>query len=119
LRVVAPKERRCYNGVAIRVFQERDAWTWDADRTDGSGKRRHRRQGGGACRDGDFVRMIPLAHRDAKILQFPPFRVARLALIRAIRREERATCWLACATRAAPMVACPARCLASVYERHN
>ena len=106
MRVVAPKERPCYNGVAIRVFQERDAWAWDADRTDGSGKRRHRRQGGGACRDGDFVRMIPLAHRDAKILQFPPFRVARLALIRAIRREERATCWLAYATRAVSRAAC-------------
>jgi len=100
-------------------FEERDAWAWDADHTDGSGERRHRRQGGGVCRDGDFVRMIPLAPRDAPIPQFLPLHVARLALIHAIRRGERATCWLACATRAAPMVACPARCLAPVYERHN
>jgi hypothetical protein len=71
------------------------------------------------CRDGDFVRMIPLAPRDAPILQFPPLRVARLVLIHAIRREERAICWLAYAIRAASKVACPARCLAPVYERHS
>jgi hypothetical protein len=100
-------------------FEERDDWAWDVDRTDGSGKRRHRRQGGGVCRDGDFVRMIPLAPRDAPILQFLPLRVARPAQIHAIRREERATCWLDCATRAVSRVACPARCPAPVYERHD
>jgi hypothetical protein len=73
-------------------FEERDAWAWDVDRTDGSDERRHRRQGGGACRDGDFVRMIPLAPRDAPIPQLPPLRVARLALIRAIHKGERETC---------------------------
>jgi hypothetical protein len=87
-------------------FEKRDAWAWDADRTDGSGKRRHKRQGGGVCRDGDFVRMIPLAPRDAPIPQFLPLRVAHLALIHAIHREERATCWLAYATRAVSRAAC-------------
>ena len=89
-------------------FEKRDAWVWDADRTDGSGKRRHKRQGGGVCRDGDFVRMIPLAPRDAPIPQFLPLHVARLALIHAIRRGERATCWLAYATRAVSRAACRA-----------
>ena len=60
------------------------------------------------CRDGDFVRMIPLAPRDAPILQFLPLHVARLALIHAIRRGERATCWLAYATRAVSRAACRA-----------
>ena len=60
------------------------------------------------CRDGDFVRMIPLAPRDAPIPQFLPLHVARLALIHAIRRGERATCWLAYATRAVSRAACRA-----------
>jgi hypothetical protein len=63
--------------------------------------------------------MIPLAPRDAPILQLPPLHVARLALIHAIRREERATCWLDYAIRVVSRVAYLARCLALVYERHN
>jgi hypothetical protein len=87
--------------------------------TSNGDERRHRRQGGGACRDGDFVRMIPLAPRDTPILQLPPLRVARLALIRAIPREEKAICWRAYATRAVFRAACLGRWLAPVYVHHD
>jgi len=58
------------------------------------------------CRDGDFVRMIPLAPRDALIYPIRPLRVVLLALIRATLREEKGTCWRAYATRAASRAAC-------------
>ena len=67
--------------------------------------------------------MIPLAPRDAPIPQFLPLRVAHLALIRAIRREGKATCWRAyaihVASRAACLGRCLGRCLGPVYEHHG
>jgi hypothetical protein len=83
----------------LAFIEERDAW---ARYVESGGERRHRRQGGSACRDGDFVQMTPLAPHNVPVLPILPFRAGRLALIRAIPKAERAICWPAYAIRVAP-----------------
>ena len=63
------------------------------------------------CRDGDFVQMTPLAPHNVPIPPILPLRAVRFALIRAIPKAERATCWLDCATRVARRAVCLAVCL--------
>jgi hypothetical protein len=79
----------------LAFIEERDACARDVESGD---ERRHRRQGGSACRDGDFVQMTPLALHNVPIL---PFRAVRLDPIHAIPKAERAICCPAYATRVA------------------